>query len=75
MKNIVNFDLERRLRRYTIANLMRYIVIGQAVVFLLQFLWPVSLGPSLVYRISLNRAAIFHGEIWRLVTFVFVPLS
>lgn len=75
MKNIVNFDLERRLRRYTIANLMRYIVIGQAVVFLLQFLWPVSLGPSLVYRISLNRAAVFRGEIWRLVTFVFVPLS
>ncbi len=74
MNNRINFDLERRLRRYTIANLMKYIVAGQAIVYLLLYIWP-TLGSRIYYAITLNRAMLLRGQIWRLVTFVFAPPS
>ena len=74
MNNRINFDLERRLRRYSIANLMKYIVAGQAIVYLLMIAWP-SMGYNLYSAITLNRSALLYGQIWRLVTFVFVPPS
>ena len=70
--NRINYDLERRLRRYSISNLMKYIVFGQAFVYLLMFIWP-SLGMRLYSLLTLSRAGLMHGQIWRLVTFVFVP--
>lgn len=72
--NPINYDLERRLRRYTISNLMKYIVIGQGIVYLLLYIWP-SVGYPLYSMITLNRAALLRGQIWRLVTFVFAPPS
>ena len=68
----INYDLERRLRRYCISDLMKIIVIGQGVVFLLMYIWP-SLGSRLYSMITLTRAGLLHGQIWRLVTFVFAP--
>ncbi len=73
-RNPINYNLERRLRRYSIANLMKYIVFGQGIVFLLLYIWP-SLGVQVYSMISLNRAALFRGQLWRLLTFVFVPPS
>ena len=73
-RNPINYDLERRLRRYSIANLMKYIVIGQGIVFLLLYIWP-SLGVQVYSMISLNRAALLRGQLWRLLTFIFVPPS
>ena len=70
--NPINYDLERRLRRYTIADLMKYIVIGQGLVYILMFVWP-SLGNVLYSSIVLTRSALLRGQIWRLLTFVFVP--
>lgn len=70
----LNYDLERRLRRYTISNLMKYIVIGQGIVYLLLYIWP-SLGYPLYSLLTLNRAALLRGQIWRVVTFIFAPPS
>ena len=70
--NRINYDLERRLRRYSISNLMRYIVIGQGLVYILMYIWP-SLGNTVYSMITLSRAAILRGQIWRLVTFIFTP--
>ena len=72
--NHINYDLERKLRRYTIYDLMKYIVIGQGMVYILMYVWP-SLGYSLYSMITLSRSAILRGPIWRLVTFVFAPPS
>ena len=72
--NRINFDLERKLRRYAISNLMKYIVIGQGIVFALLYIWP-TLGYRLYSLITLTRAGLMRGQIWRLVTFVFVPPS
>ena len=70
--NRINYDLERRLRRYSISNLMRYIVIGQGLVYILMYIWP-SLGNTVYSMITLSRVAILRGQIWRLVTFIFTP--
>ena len=70
----IRFDLERKLRRYAISNLIKYIVIGQGIVYLLLYLMP-TLGIQLYGLITLNRAQLFSGQIWRLVTFIFAPPS
>lgn len=73
MKNTrINLDLERRLRRWAVSDLMRYIVIGQGVMFLLLYAWP-SLGGRLYGLMTLNRAMLLRGQIWRLVTFILIP--
>ena len=74
MNNWINPNLERKLRRFAIPNLMKYIVIGQGIVFALLYIWP-SVGYRVYSMISLNRAYILHGQIWRLITFVFCPPS
>ena len=72
--NRIHFDLERKLRRYAISDLMKYIVIGQGIVFALLYIWP-TLGYQLYSLITLTRPGLMRGQIWRLVTFVFVPPS
>lgn len=58
--------------RFGIPNLMRYIVIGNALVYVLMLLSQNADASALDF-LSLNLNALFHGEIWRLVTFIFVP--
>lgn len=72
--NRIHFDLERKLRRYAISDLMKYIVIGQGIVFALLYIWP-TLGYQLYSLITLTRTGFMRGQVWRLVTFVFVPPS
>ncbi|MBP3427993.1 MAG: rhomboid family intramembrane serine protease [Clostridia bacterium] len=72
MNRQINYNLERKLRQYTIADLMKYIVFGQGAVYLLMYIWP-TLGYRLYSMITLSRTAILRGQIWRLVTFVFAP--
>jgi hypothetical protein len=62
--------LERRLGRYAIQNLILYIVGGMAVVWMLYFV-----RPEVLDRIDLDMAAVRRGEVWRLVTFLFIPTS
>ncbi len=73
-RNPINYDLERKLRRCTISDLMKYIVIGQGIVYLLLYIWP-SIGIPLYSMITLDRSALLRGQIWRLVTFIFAPPS
>ena len=68
----INYDLERKLRRYAISDLMKYITIGQGIVYILMYVWP-SLGRTVYSMITLSRGTLLSGQIWRLITFVFVP--
>ena len=72
--NRINYDLERRLRRYTISNLIKYIVFGQSIVYALMLIMP-SVGYRLYSMIALTRSGLLRGQIWRAVTFVFAPPS
>jgi len=67
--------LERFCRKHPrlgIPGLMKYIVIGNVLVFILDMF-----GVGGVYAasnlLSFSSSAILHGQVWRLVTFVFVP--
>ena len=54
-----------------IPNLMRYMVIGTVVMYVLCILTQNQAYVSL----SLVPGSILRGEVWRLVTFIFLPLS
>ena len=58
-------------RRFGVPNLMLYIVIGNAIVYLMdQF----SRG-TFSWLLYFDRSAILQGQIWRILTFIFVPES
>jgi membrane associated rhomboid family serine protease len=62
--------LERRLGRYAIPNLIVYVVGGMALVWAMGFV-----RPEIYDRLSLDMDAVRHGEVWRVVTFLFLPTT
>lgn len=62
--------LEKRFGRFAIPGLIRYVVALNALVFLLNLV-----SPSYVYVLSLDPAAIAAGQVWRLVTWIFIPTT
>ncbi len=64
------YKLERKFGRYYIAHLMLIVIVGQGMVFLGNLLNP-SIG--LINKLSLSWPAVMRGEVWRVLTFVFVP--
>ncbi len=65
---------ERKLGKFGIKNLMLYITTLNGIVYLLMLLDSIS-GNSLQFadRIALIPSMVLHGEVWRLLTFLFVP--
>ena len=55
--------------RFGIPNLMMYIVIGNIIVYVLDLVSNGTCSAMLYF----SRYYIFQGEIWRLITYVFVP--
>lgn len=63
--------LEYKLGRYRMPNLIIGIIIGQVVLFILA-----TAMPWLVLEYApLTRSGLFHLQLWRLITFVFIPQS
>ena len=60
--------------RFGIPNLMLYIVAGNVIVYLLMMFTQRADANALAF-LSLNTAAVLRGELWRIVTYVFVPGS
>ena len=60
--------LERRFGFLGIPGLVRIVVAFSALVFLL-----VRLNPDFISALDLNPERLRHGEIWRLVTYIFIP--
>lgn len=67
--NFLN-KLERKFGRFAISNLMLYIMMGQAIVL---FFSMFTNSTALVDFIYFNPLLIIKGQIWRLVSFVFIP--
>lgn len=65
--------LERKYGRYGIENLMNTIVIGMGLIYVLDFFFYGSMRVSLSSMLAFDRTAILHGQIWRLLTFIFIP--
>lgn len=63
--------LERKYGRYAIPGLMRYIIFLYAIGFIL-----IYYDASIYYNyLSLDAAAILHGQVWRILTFIIFPPS
>ena len=63
--------LERKYGRWCIPNLIAILVGGQIVVYAVELF----VNRYITYFLTLTRPALFAGEVWRLVTFLFVPFS
>ena len=64
--------LERKFGRLGIPNLMLYIVVTVAAVFIGDVIFSVQ-GISLSGYLALYTQAAVHGQFWRFLTFLFVP--
>ncbi|HEY6458832.1 MAG TPA: rhomboid family intramembrane serine protease [Polyangiaceae bacterium] len=63
--------LERSIGRFAIPNLITFIVAGMGLVYAMQAFAHVDVMP----RITLDMGAVLRGEVWRLVTFLFIPMG
>ncbi len=62
--------LENKLGRYAIPGLVNILAGFQVVVWVM-----IKLKPEFAGFIDLNRSAVLTGQVWRLVTWVFVPTT
>jgi hypothetical protein len=60
--------LEFRYGRFAIHGLIRYVVAINALVYVL-----ITLKPDFLYALVLFPPKIMQGEVWRLVTYIFIP--
>ena len=65
--------VERKLSRYAPKNLMLVIVIGTAAVWFLDYIVSIRAGRTIVGWLYFDLDKILQGEVWRIITFVFVP--
>jgi hypothetical protein len=60
--------LESRYGRFAIPGLIRYVVVLNALVYIL-----VKINPYFLYALVLWPPKILDGEVWRLFTYIFIP--
>ncbi|MFV0415868.1 MAG: rhomboid family intramembrane serine protease [Chthoniobacterales bacterium] len=60
--------MEQRFGRFAIPDLIRYVVILNALVYVIQFT-----SPGYSSFLQLYRPLVLQGEVWRLITWVFIP--
>jgi hypothetical protein len=65
--NITDY-LEKKLRRFALPDITLYLIIGQAVLFILNLFGKLDLA-----SVVLIPALVPLGEWWRLISFIFIP--
>ncbi len=65
--------LDRKFGRYAVKNLMSIIVFGTLGVWLFDMILAMRAGVMVSDFLYFDSAAILRGQVWRVVTFVFVP--
>ena len=63
-------QIERKMGRHYIPNLMKYLCFAMLGVFVLEYL---PLKNSAWLLLYFNRDLIMQGQVWRLITFIFFP--
>lgn len=76
--NRILYKLEKIIQKVAIPNLMLYVTAGMLITFILSYLMPgvvVFMGQetSILGILSLDRSALFAGQVWRLITYIFLP--
>lgn len=63
--------LERKFGKYAIPNITRYMIFANLIGYFLALI-----GQNTIMQyLDFSAAHIFHGQIWRLITWIFVPAS
>ena len=62
--------LERKWGRHAVANLSRYFVLAQVIGYVVQLT-----APGLMSYMNFDMGSILHGQIWRIVTWIFTPTA
>lgn len=62
--------LDRKFGKYAIKGLMKYIVIINLAVYMIAVAIP---NVSIVGQLALFPDKVMHGEVWRIITFIFIP--
>lgn len=73
--NLFLYRLENKIRRFAIEKLMSMLAIAMLIVFAADVIIGVSTdyeAISLNYLLQFNRAAIFKGQVWRILSFIIV---
>ena len=65
--NIIS-KIEKKFGRYSIRNLTLYLIIGYGIGYLL-FMFQ----PKILFMLTLDPAAVMHGQVWRLFTWIITP--
>src|SRR5207248_9058792 len=60
--------LEPRIGFLAVPGLLRYVGFLTALVFVLE-----KVNPGYLRLLDLDSVAVMHGEVWRLVTYIFIP--
>ena len=63
--------LERKFGRYCIPNLISILIGGQILVYAVELF----VNQYISFYLNLDRGALLAGQIWRIITFMFVPFS
>ncbi len=61
--------LERKIGWLAIPNLMFYIIVGNVLVYIMEMLFSLDMRSALAF----DRQAILAGQVWRIISFVFIP--
>ncbi len=67
--NFLN-KLERKIGKYAITNLSKYLIFGYILGYMIEFI-----NPLIINYITLNPYLIIHGQVWRLFTWIIIPPS
>lgn len=67
----LSFETQSKLRKFCVSSLMNYIVLATAIVYIADIVMP----QSIISMLTLDRALVLEGQVWRLITFVFVPIA
>ncbi|NMB34079.1 MAG: rhomboid family intramembrane serine protease [Clostridium sp.] len=62
--------LEHKYKRFAISNLTKYLVIGTAFVFIINLFNGFRQLTQMMY---LDPTLVLQGQIWRVITFIFIP--
>jgi len=62
-----------KYRRFCVPNLMLYVVAGMAIIFVSDMLIQPQLGFSVSALLTFDKAAILQGQVWRVISFIFLP--
>lgn len=65
-------NMKRKLRNFGIESLMLYVIITIGIVWAVSYLFP---GTGITSYLYFDRDAILHGQVWRAITFLFMPQS